>query len=293
MSKIAIVTDSNAGITQEEGQKLGIYIVPMPFYVDGEVYYEGINLDRDTFFEKQDADVDISTSQPSPADTMDMWDKLLEEGYDEVIYIPMSSGLSGTCQTAMALAADYDEKVHVIDNQRISVTLRCSIMDALELAKQGKSAVKIKEILEKERLEASIYITPDTLKHLKKGGRVTPAAAAIGSVLNIKPVLEIQGEKLDAFAKVRGEKKARKTMLEAIRKDLNERFKDAVSNEGIKLGAAYTTSEEEAVQWIETIKAEFPGVEVVADPLSLSVSCHVGRGALGIGIMKNLGKYDD
>lgn len=293
MKKIAVVTDSNSGITQDKAKELGIYVVPMPFYIDGELYYEGINLDRDTFFEKQDADADISTSQPSPGDVMDLWDKILEEGYEEIVHIPMSSGLSGSCQTAMTLAADYDGKVQVVDNQRISITQKQSVLDALQLIEEGKSAARIKEILELEKLESSIYVTLDTLKHLKKGGRITPAAAAIGTVLNLKPVLQIQGEKLDAYAKVRGEKKARKTMKEAAQKDVETRFKRAVEEEGIYVQAAYTTSKEEADKWVEELKAEFPSYEIQAEPLSLSVSCHIGRGAVAVAITKCLSHYDN
>ena len=293
MKKIAVVTDSNSGITQEQGKELGIYVVPMPFYINGQVYYEGINLDRETFFEKQEQGADITTSQPSPGDVMDLWDKLLgQEDYEEVVYIPMSSGLSGSCQTAMTLAEDYDGKVHVVDNQRISVTQKQSVLDAIQLVREGKSGKRIKEILEIEKLESSIYITLDTLQYLKKGGRITPAAAAIGTVLNLKPVLQIQGEKLDAYAKVRGEKKARKIMKDAVHKDLMTRFKRAMGEEGIRLHAAHTTSEEEAKKWIEDLMVEFPSYEIVSDPLSLSVSCHIGRGAVAVAITKDLGHYE-
>lgn len=294
MKKIAVVTDSNSGITQEQAKEMGVYVVPMPFYIDGQVYYEGINLDRETFFEKQDAGADITTSQPTPGDVMDLWDRLLkEEGYEEIVYIPMSSGLSGSCHTAIALSEDYDGKVQVVDNQRISVTQKQSVRDALELAAQGKSAKRIKEILEIEKLEASIYITLDTLKYLKKGGRITPAAAAIGTVLHLKPVLQIQGEKLDAYAKVRGEKKARKTMKEAIKKDLSERFQRAVAEEGMVLHAAHTTSEEEAEKWLEELMEEFPGYKIEIDPLSLSISCHIGRGSVAVAVSKHPAHYED
>ena len=203
MSKVAIVTDSNSGITQEQGKELGIFVLPMPFFIDGELYLEDITLSQSEFYEKLGADSDISTSQPSPGEVMDLWDKVLEE-YDELVCIPMSSGLSSTCATAITLAAEYDGRVQVVDNQRISVTQEQSVLDAMNLREEGKSAAEIKEILEKEKLQASIYITVDTLKYLKKGGRITPAAAAIGTVLNLKPVLQIQGEKLDAFSKARG-----------------------------------------------------------------------------------------
>ena len=218
MEKIAIVTDSNSGITQEEGRRLGVSVLPMPFYINDVMYLEGITLTQEEFYEKLKNDEAISTSQPSPAEVCGLWDNLLKE-YDEVVHIPMSSGLSASCETAMALARDYDGRVQVVDNQRISVTQRQSVLDALVLREAGRTAAEIKEKLEEEKMESSIYITLETLKYLKKGGRITPAAAAIGTVLNLKPVLQIQGEKLDAYAKVRGKKQAKKVMLKAIRED--------------------------------------------------------------------------
>ena len=212
MEKIAIVTDSNSGITQEEGRRLGVSVLPMPFYINDVMYLEGITLTQEEFYEKLKNDEAISTSQPSPAEVCGLWDNLLKE-YDEVVHIPMSSGLSASCETAMALARDYDGRVQVVDNQRISVTQRQSVLDALVLCEAGRTAAEIKEKLEEEKMESSIYITLETLKYLKKGGRITPAAAAIGTVLNLKPVLQIQGEKLDAYAKVRGKKQAKKVML--------------------------------------------------------------------------------
>ena len=231
MSKIAVVTDSNSGITQERAKELGIYVLPMPFFIDGELYLEDITLTQEQFYEKLRADSDISTSQPSPGNVMELWESVLKE-YDEIVCIPMSSGLSSTCETAMSIAREYKGKVYVVDNQRISVTQEQSVYDAMYLRDKGMCAEEIKNILEKEKLQASIYITVDTLKYLKKGGRITPAAAAIGTVLNLKPVLQIQGEKLDAFAKVRGWKVAKKTMLNAIEKDLNERFADVKARKG-------------------------------------------------------------
>ena len=278
MSKIAIVTDSNSGITQERGKELGIFVLPMPFYIDGELYFEDISLTQEDFYKKLQDDADISTSQPSPGDLMDFWDKILKE-YDEIVHIPMSSGLSGSCQTAMTLAEDYDGKVHVVDNQRISVTQEQSVYDAMALVKAGKSAEEIKQILEEEKLEASIYIMVDTLKYLKKGGRITPAAAALGSMLNLKPVLQLQGEKLDSFAKVRGVKAAKRTMLKAIKNDLETRF----AGKKMTLGIAYTSRDEEEVQkWKEEVQEAFPGYEIVMNPLSLSVSCHIGPGSLAV-----------
>ncbi|MEQ2906785.1 DegV family protein [[Ruminococcus] lactaris] len=285
MSKVAIVTDSNSGITQKRGEELGIYVLPMPFFIDGELYLEDITLSQEQFYEKLGADSEISTSQPSPGDVMDLWDKLLED-YDEIVCIPMSSGLSSTCETALSLAQDYDEKVQVVNNQRISVTQEQSVYDAIKLREEGKSAAEIRQVLEKEKMQASIYITVDTLKYLKKGGRITPAAAAIGTVLNLKPVLQIQGEKLDAFAKVRGWKAAKKTMLNAIEKDLTDRFADV--KDQMVLGMAYTCSKEEADEWKNEIQTRFPDYELVEGPLSLSIACHIGPGAMAITCMKRV-----
>lgn len=285
MSKVAIVTDSNSGITQKRGEELGIYVLPMPFFIDGELYLEDITLSQEQFYEKLGADSEISTSQPSPGDVMDLWDKLLVD-YDEIVCIPMSSGLSSTCETALSLAQDYDEKVQVVNNQRISVTQEQSVYDAIKLRDEGKSAAEIRQVLEKEKMQASIYVTVDTLKYLKKGGRSTPAAAAIGTVLNLKPVLQIQGEKLDAFAKVRGWKAAKKTMLNAIEKDLTDRFADV--KDQMVLGMAYTCSKEEADEWKNEIQTRFPDYELVEGPLSLSIACHIGPGAMAITCMKRV-----
>ena len=285
MSKVAIVTDSNSGITQKRGEELGIYVLPMPFFIDGELYLEDITLSQEQFYEKLGDDSEISTSQPSPGDVMDLWDKLLED-YDEIVCIPMSSGLSSTCETALSLAQDYDEKVQVVNNQRISVTQEQSVYDAIKLRDEGKSAAEIRQVLEKEKMQASIYITVDTLKYLKKGGRITPAAAAIGTVLNLKPVLQIQGEKLDAFAKVRGWKAAKKTMLNAIEKDLTDRFADV--KDQMVLGMAYTCSKEEADEWKNEIQTRFPDYELVEGSLSLSIACHIGPGAMAITCMKRV-----
>ncbi|MCI8666645.1 MAG: DegV family protein [Dorea sp.] len=281
MGRVAIATDSNSGITQKQAKELGIRVLPMPFFINGELFLEDITLTQEEFYKRLLEDADISTSQPSPGDVIDLWDEILEE-YDEIIYIPMSSGLSSSCETAMGLSKDYDGKVHVIDNQRISISQRQSVLDALEMAKKGMSAQEIDDVLMREKLEASIYITVDTLKYLKKGGRVTPAAAAIGTVLNLKPVLQIQGEKLDSFAKVRGWKAAKKTMLEAAAKDLAERFK----GKEMYIHAAYTCSEEEAKEWKGEIEEKFPGYNIHMDKLSLSVSCHIGAGSKAIACIK-------
>lgn len=285
MKKIAIVTDSNSGITQKQGKEMGISVVPMPFFIDGALFLEDITLTQEEFYQKLGEDSDISTSQPAPGDILDLWDELLKD-HDEVIHIPMSSGLSGSCETAITLSQEYEGRVQVVNNQRISVTQVQSVLDAIKLRDEGKSALEIKEILEKEKLEASIYITVDTLKYLKKGGRITPAAAALGTVLNLKPVLQIQGEKLDAFAKVRGWKAAKRTMLKAIETDLKERF--AGKEEQMVLGMAYTCSKEEAEEWKKEIQERFPQYEIQEGPLSLSVACHIGPGAMAITCMKRL-----
>lgn len=285
MGKIAVVTDSNSGITQEKGKELGVHVIPMPFYIDGELFLEDITLTQEAFYEKLASDCEISTSQPAPGEVMEFWDKLLKE-YDEIVHIPMSSGLSSTCETAIMLSKDYDGKVEVVDNQRISVTQKTSVMDAVRLAKAGKSALEIKEILEAEKLESSIYITVDTLKYLKRGGRITPAAAAIGTVLNLKPVLQIQGEKLDAFAKVRGWKAAKRTMLKAIETDLKERFKG--KEDQLTLGVVCTCGKEDAVEWKEEIHTMFPQFEITEAPLSLSVACHIGPGAMAVTCTKKV-----
>ena len=281
MSKIAIVTDSNSGITQKEGKELGISVIPMPFYINDELYFEDITLTQEEFYQKLDEDADIKTSQPAPGDVLDLWEKLLED-HDEIVHIAMSSGLSSSCATAAMLADDYDGKVQVVDNQRISVTQRQSVADAMKLAKEGKSAKEIKDILEADKLDSGIFIMVDTLKYLKKGGRVTSAGAAIGTVLGIKPVLQIHGEKLDAFAKTRGVKQAKKKMIAAVRKELEERFPDGDFAKHAYLQSAYTKDKEAALKWKEELMAEFPEMEFHQDPLSLSVACHIGAGALAV-----------
>jgi DegV family protein with EDD domain len=281
MSRVAILTDSNSGITQEQAQELGVYVVPMPFFINGEQYFEGISLTQEEFYAKLAEDADISTSQPSAGELQDKWAELLKE-YDEIVFIPMSSGLSGTCQTATMLSDDYDGKVQVVNNQRISVTMRQSVLDAKLLADKGYTAAQIKEVLEREKMQSSIYITLETLKYLKKGGRITPAAAAIGTVLNLKPVLQIQGEKLDAFSKTRGKASAKKIMLKAMEDDLNKRFKEYADKGRIHLAAAYAGNPDEAQEWAKLIQETYPQFDFHMDPLSLSVSCHIGYGALAI-----------
>ena len=281
MSRIAIVTDSNSGITQKEGKELGISVIPMPFYINDELYFEDITLTQEEFYQKLDEDADIKTSQPAPGDVLDLWEKLLED-HDEIVHIAMSSGLSSSCATAAMLADDYDGKVQVVDNQRISVTQRQSVADAMKLAEEGKTAKEIKDILEADKLDSGIFIMVDTLKYLKKGGRVTSAGAAIGTVLGIKPVLQIHGEKLDAFAKTRGVKQAKKKMIAAVRKELEERFPDGDFAKHAYLQSAYTKDKEAARKWKEELMAEFPEMEFHQDPLSLSVACHIGAGALAV-----------
>ncbi len=283
MKKIAIVTDSNSGITQKQGEEIGISVVPMPFFIDGELFLEDITLTQEEFYKKLGENADISTSQPSPGEVLELWNKLLDE-YEEIVHIPMSSGLSSSCQTAINLSEEYEGRVQVVDNQRISVTQIQSVLDAIKLKDEGLSAAQIKERLEEEKLEASIYITVDTLKYLKKGGRITPAAAALGTVLNLKPVLQIQGEKLDAFAKVRGWKAAKRTMLKAIETDLAQRF--AGKEEQMVLGMAYTCGKEEAQIWKQEIHERFPEYDIIEGPLSLSVACHIGTGAMAVTCMK-------
>lgn len=278
MKKVAIATDSNSGITQAEAQALGIRVLPMPFYINEELFFEDVTLTQEAFYRRLAEDADISTSQPSPGDVTDLWDQLLEE-YDQVVYIPMSSGLSASCETALMLASDYRGRVFVADNQRISITQRQSVLDALEMSKAGMDGQAILDVLIRERLESSIYITMDTLKYLKKGGRVTAAGAAIGTVLNIKPVLTIQGAKLDAFAKARGWKAAKKIMLDAMERDIAQRF----AGQEIHLAAAYTCTDEEAQEWKGELEARFPGYEIHMDRLSLSVACHIGAGSMAVG----------
>lgn len=281
MNRIAIVTDSNSGITQNQAETLGISVLPMPFFIDEKFYFEDITLTQEEFYRRLEDDANISTSQPSPGDVTDLWDKLLQD-HDEIVHIPMSSGLSSSCHSAAMLAEEYGGRVQVVNNQRISVTQRQSVLDALTLVQRGRTAAQIREILERIKLMSSIYITVETLKYLKKGGRITPAAAAVGTILNLKPVLQIQGEKLDAYAKCRGKKAARKTMLDAIRKDLDTRFATEWKEGRVHMMAAYSGNPEEADDWLEELNQNFPGIDFHIDPLSLSVACHIGRGALAV-----------
>lgn len=289
MGKVAIVTDSNSGITQAMGEALGVYVLPMPFYINEELFYEEISLSQEEFYQHLNDKANISTSMPAIPDVTELWKKLLET-YDEIVHIPMSSGLSSSCSTATVMAEEYDGKVQVVDNKRISVTQKQSVMDAKALADTGFSAAEIKEYLEKTAGDSSIYITLDTLYYLKKGGRITPAAAALGTLLRLKPVLQIQGDKLDAYAKCRTQKAARTAMLDAMRKDFEERFGAGENTENMNIMVAYTgTDLTEANAWAEEVKAAFPGHDtMMVDPLSLSVSCHIGPGAIAIACTKKL-----
>lgn len=288
MSKVAIITDSNSGITQEQGKKYGVQVMPMPFFVNEETFFEGISMSQSEFYKYLEDGADVMTSQPTPDSLMKVWDDTLQE-YDEIVYIPMSSGLSSSCGTASMLAGEeeYENKVFVVDNQRISVTQRQSVLDAVELAKKGYSGGEIQKILLREKFESSIYIMVDTLTYLKKGGRMTPAAAAIGTMLRLKPVLQIQGEKLDAFAKVKTLKQAKTTMIKAVRRDFGERFHDE-NGENFYIQIAYTADDTEAQIFKKEVEEEFPGHDVWVDPLSLSVSCHIGPGALALAISKRV-----
>ena len=286
MSKVIVVTDSNSGITPDEAKMLGVEVLPMPFYINEQMYYENIDLTQEQFYEKLAAGGDIKTSMPLVGDVTDKWDELLKE-YDEIVYIPMSSGLSSSCETAYMLSQDYDGKVQVVNNQRISVTMRQSVIDAKKLAEAGKNAAEIKQILEDAKFESSIYIMVDTLTYLKKGGRITPAAATLGTLLKLKPVLQIQGEKLDAFAKARTVKQAKSIMIDAMKSDFEKRFGNPDGSQ-INLEMAYTHDLAAAEAFKEEVQAAFPNNEIVMNPLSLSVSCHIGPGALAIACSKKI-----
>lgn len=291
MSRVAVITDSNSGITQKEAEKHGIFVIPMPFYINGNLHFEDIDLTQEQFYKELENDADISTSQPAVGDVLDLWNKVLEE-YDQIVHIPMSSGLSGSCETAAMLAKDYEGKVFVVDNQRISITQKQSVYEAKYLADQGMDAAGIKKILLEYKMESSIYITLETLKYLKKGGRITPAAAALGTILKIKPVLQIQGEKLDAFSKVRSLKQAKTTMIEAIKRDCETRFDAPEDLSNMVLMMAYTGEREEIELFRKEVNELYPEHKMMVDPLSLSVSCHIGPGAIAIACTKKLPMID-
>ena len=286
MSRVAVVSDSNSGIAQQEAKELGVYILAMPFFVNNETFFEDVDLTQEEFYNRLKEGCEISTSMPSIASVTELWDELLKE-YDEIVHIPMSSGLSSSYETAAMLALDYDGKVFVVNNQRISVTQRQSVLDAKALAEQGYQASAIKEILEREKFESSIYIMVDTLAYLKKGGRITPAAAALGTLLRLKPVLQIQGEKLDAFAKARTVKQAKSLMIDAMKNDYANRFHDP-QGRNMYLEMAYTHDIDAAEEFKKEVQEVFPGAEIVMNPLSLSVSCHIGPGALAVACSKKI-----
>ena len=284
--KIAVVTDSNSGITQSQAKEMGLYVLPMPFMINEETFFEDITLTQEQFYERLAENADVITSQPSPEAVMKLWDELLET-YDEIVHIPMSSGLSGSCQSALMLAEDYEGRVQVVNNQRISVTQRQSALDALSLADKGMDAVQIKQFLEDDKFNSSIYIMLDTLYYLKKGGRITPAAAALGTILRLKPVLTIQGDKLDAFAKARTISQGKTMMINAIRNDMEKRFGGA-NKDTIWLQIAYTYDLEAATQLRDEVAAQFPGFDIHMDPLSLSIACHIGPGSLAVACCKKI-----
>ena len=287
MKKIAIVTDSNAGISPQTAKELGVFVIPQPFMIEGKTYFENIDLTYEEFYKTLENEVDVRTSQPVPTDMMEVWDEVLKE-YDELVHIPLSSGLSGACQSAMMFADEYDGRVHVVNNQRISVTQKQSVRDALMLIEKGHDGKEIKQILEEDKFNSSIYIMLDTLKYLKKGGRITPAAAAIGTVLKLKPVLQIQGEKLDAFAKARTINQGKKIMIDAIRNDVNTRF-GGEDPDNISIHIAHTNNHDMAMEFKAEFEEAFPGVIVKdVDELSLVVSCHIGPGALAVAVCKTL-----
>ncbi len=291
MPKIAIVTDSNSGISQKEARERGVAVLPMPFFINEELFFEDISLTVPEFYKRLGEGADISTSQPAPDTVMTLWNQLLQE-YDEIVHIPMSSGLSSSCESAMGLARDYDGRVQVVNNQRISVTQRQSVLDAIELARRGKNAAQIKRILEEDKFNSSIYIMLDTLYYLKKGGRITPAAAALGTLLRLKPVLQIQGEKLDAFAKARTTSQGKTIMMNAIHNDIVNRFGGITETNGVWLSIAHTQNDAAAQALKEELQAQYPTTEIHIDPLSLSVACHIGPGSLAIACCRQL-KYDE
>ena len=280
--KIAVVTDSNSGITQAQAKEMGITVLPMPFMIDGETYYEDITLTQEQFYQRLKDNSDISTSQPTPDSIMKLWDELLKE-YDQIVHIPMSAGLSGSCATAMMLAGEdeYEGNVFVVDNHRISVTQYQSVKDAMMLADMGMDGAQIKKCLEETAADSVIFVTVDTLKYLKKGGRITPAAAALGTLLRIKPVLIILGEKLDSFAKARTMKQAKTLMMNAIQKVLDERLHDSECKD-CHLAIAHSDNEEAALEFKKEVEERFPDADIYLAPLSLSIACHIGPGSLAL-----------
>lgn len=288
MGKVAVLTDSNSGITREEADRMGVFVLPTPVYIDDRLYYEGVDIDNDTFYEKQANGASIKTSMPIVGEVMDKWNELLEWN-DEVVYIPLSSGLSASCQTAISLAEEepFEGRVFVVNNHRISVTMKLSVYEAKRLADEGKDSAYIREYLERSAGDSSIYLMVDTLEYLKKGGRVTPAAAAIGSLLKIKPILSLMGEKLDSFAKARTIKQAREIMFEAIMTDLKNKLNDPEAKESV-ISLAYTRDIEPAEEFRKELLEHFPSKRMIIDPLSLVVACHTGPGAIGLTVTKSI-----
>ena len=287
MKKVAIVTDTNSGMTIAEGEKKGIFVLPMPVIINDKEYLDNVNLTHDEFYNFLEQDAAVHTSQPAAGDVMELWDKIFDEGYDEIVHIPMSSGLSGSCANASVYANEYDGKVFVVNNQRISVTLRQSAVDAKALADAGRSAEEIKNILEETKFDSSIYITLDTLEYLKKGGRITPAAAAFAKILNLKPILQIQGEKLDAFSKCRGIKQAKSIMIKAVKNDIDTRFGGYdPENPNIWIQMAYSQNREAAEEFAKDVREAFPNCKLHIDPLPLSIACHIGPGSLALACSK-------
>lgn len=284
MRKVGIVTDSHSGILPAEAEKLQIAVLPMPFYCGEESYYEGVSITREEFMEKLNADEKVSTSQANPQELMDLWRKELET-YEELVYIPLSSGLSGSCSTAQAMAMDeeFENRVFVVDNGKIAILLHCAVLDALALAEQGLSGKEIRDLLEKERDKGGFYIAVETLENLKRGGRISAASAAIGTALNIKPVLKCETGLLYSHKKCRGMKKARKEMLEAMKQDMETTLKEYIERGEFQLLAATSADEETTEGWLEEIRSWFPDMEILCEPLTMGISCHTGAGALGVG----------
>lgn len=284
--KTAIATDSNSGIFAQEARALGVHVIPMPVIIEGTTYYEGVDLTPQTLYQAQLAHKDVSSSQPAPADVSGLFESLLASGYDEVVYIPMSSGLSGSYQTARMLAEDFSGRVQVVNNHRISVTQRQSVEDALRLRERGCSAAEIRETLERTGLDSTIFVGVETLEYLKRGGRVTPAGAALGTLLQIKPLLIIKGERLDAFAKVRGSKACHKRLVQEMRKCADEMKAAGIP---IVVGVADSlTDEAEREEWKALVLEAFAGEEIHYDPLTCSIGCHVGPGAFGMGVSRKV-----
>ena len=290
MERVAILTDSNSGISQAQAEELGVHIIPMPFTMGDASYIENENITREEFYNKLTSETVVSTSPPSLEDIMDFWEELLEK-YEELVVIPMSSGLSSACQTAILLTyeEEFEDKVFVVDNQKVSVTLKQTVLDAKKMADRGMSGKEIFDILSSTKRDSSIYIMVETLEYLKKGGRITPIAVMIGNVLQIKPVLQLQDEKLDAFAKVKTVKQAKSVMIKQVRKDIETRFSGA-SEKSIKLAIAHSNVKEAAEIFRQEVLEEFPEYQVTLEDLPLSIACHVGQGSLGLACMKSWGE---